>query len=117
MQIVITSDLTKDGTEVTVDGKKIKNVHCVDFDMYHNGDMPPVYDPSNTKMPAPAHYFSVRVTSKEQAEDGTDKCVVYKFNRTDDGEVKDSIEDITPTKDQLAKAVADMMIGRKNRPL
>jgi len=119
MNITISSDLSKDGTTVTVDGKTLKNVHCIDFDMYHFHDMPlSPYDTMKTSSTEEAkHKFCVRVTTKEQMTDGTEKCLIYNFDKCDDGEVKDSVTDATPKLDEMASVIKDMMLGNKRRTL
>lgn len=116
MEISITSNLTKDGTTVTIDGKTIKNIHRIDFDMYHLYDYPVSPGDSSDESEGKDH-FCVRVTSKDVAEDGTVKHLEYSFDRTDDGEIEDSVKDITPKVDHLARFIADSMSGRKNRNL
>lgn len=113
MDINITSNLTKDGTTVTIDGKTFKNVHAIDFDMYHDYDYPRTEGDQSEGH----HCFSMCITTKEESEDGTMKCLTYRYNREDEGEVYDSVKDTTPKVDQLAKFIADSMSGRKSRIL
>lgn len=115
MNISITSDLSKDGTVVTIEGKTIKNVHSIDFDMFS------FYGPqevsSSSDKEEPQFRFDVRIVTKETMSDGTEKCLIHNLSKSDNGEVKDSIEDATLKLNHLVHPIADMMLGKNRRSL
>jgi hypothetical protein len=114
MKVEISSDMTQEGTVITVDGKKLKNVKEVDFDVYEklewdegpNGCMV-----AGDKVPC----VKLRVSTEEEDEDGTCKEVHYHYCK--EGE-EDGILDrreMKVSEANIADAIADKMLGRQSR--
>lgn len=111
MQFDLSSNLSRMGTEVKVDGKALKGeIVGIDFDMYKCMEYDSVGNPMEE-----VYRFCCRVTTEVKDEDGTVRRFDYCYKREDDeSEVSDSVNEITPKIEDIAKDLAAKMMGRKS---
>lgn len=111
MDFNLSTDLTRKGTTITVEGKPIKlEIECIDFDLYKEYEYDQLGNPIEE-----LYRFRVKVVTKEIAEDGTEKTVCYHWMREDEEEeIKDSKTDMTPTSEMIIRDLANKMMGKKS---
>ncbi len=86
MEINIQSDMTAEGTKVTADGKNIKKIEGLNFNMYETAD----YD-SLTQSYGPAYkVICCHIRTEETDENGVEREISYEFEKRGDTIVKDS---------------------------
>lgn len=115
MEVSISSNMTHEGTSVTLDGKKLKNIKSMNFGMYEKTEW--ADGPSGSYPTGVTPCINLRVCTEEEMEDGVVKEVEYSICKEGDGEakvldrkVKDLISD-RQIVDELAKK---MMLGQRS---
>lgn len=112
MEISINSNFKQAGTTVTVDGKPIKKeITGISFSFYPGpcNPVPEGYAPP----PVTQYQTYLRVTTKEVGDDGVERYLEYCYRGDDDGEVEDSIKNITPSRTELADFVSSLLAPKK----
>jgi hypothetical protein len=115
-EINITSDLTPEGTKITLDGKtgkgKLKSAYfsleyCMPCCCCH-------CSPCSCDM-EPIPHIVASYTVEDKGEDGTEKCITYRVSKhgNEDPEAQDSIQMPSITEDIMMKYLSSKMLGRK----
>jgi hypothetical protein len=89
MDISIQTDMTVDGTKVTADGKAIKKVEGISFQMYETSD----YDSLTQSFGEPYKVICCHIRTEETDADGVEREINYEFEKRGDTVVKDSKTD------------------------
>ena len=114
MEFSIVSNMTKEGTIVTIDGKKLKNIDTVEFDLYEKT----LWSDSGPSMPSSAigevPVICTRVTTKEEAEDGTCKRVEYSFRKEGEKEGVLDSKEIKIDDKAIIDEITNKMLGHKS---
>jgi hypothetical protein len=110
MEISITSDMTMAGTEITVDGKKVKNVSSMNMSVYTEYHCCAIGETPSEGTPV----VSINYSTEETQDDGTEKRVNYNIcKKGNDEAVMDSVT-VNPTAEQIADELAKKCMGRKS---
>lgn len=112
MKVELSSDLTVKGTMLKVDGKAFKgDVVGIEFSQYRDYE----YDEMGKPMEEVTR-FHLCVTTNEMGDDNVARKVEYKFHH-EDGESEETLmdrKDITPSKEEIIKDLANKFMGRKS---
>jgi hypothetical protein len=89
MEITIQTDMTAEGTKVTADGKAIKKIEGVSFQLYETSD----YDSLTQAFGEPYSVICCHIRTQETDEEGVEREINYEFEKHGDTVVKDAKTD------------------------